>query len=324
MEIGEALRSVYCDFVEYIQERVKVVFDCKAQMPVSFVFRRREFEVEKVLGPFKMNKEYPPNSYLLFTKGGEVYFLYFHYLKFNPYSFINSGVWVLSFRILKDKELKKSYLKERKMLVNLAVKRVVDFHGHLCPDLAIGIKLCEYVSQIIAERSLKEESISLIVENSTSAIDAIQILLGTTVGNQRLQIVDLGKHNYTLILPNHVKGLKFSLKEINLPNEDLYLSLEKKICSNEILFDEVVIFQKVLDERVYHIFNIPLKDLFEIKEVNLSKHLIELPTTYVRCSMCGEMVLKDYITVWDHKLYCKTCLKKSYKNKLKRENLNLQ
>ncbi len=324
MEIGEVLRSVYYDFVEYIQEKVKVEFDYKAHKPIGFVFRKRKFEAEKVLGPFKMTKEHPPNSYVLFTKDKEVYFLYFHYLNFNPCSFINSGVWVLSFRVLKDKELKEEYLKERKMLVDIFVKRVVDFHGHLCPDLAIGIRLCEYINQVLSEKGMKEESISLVAENSTSAIDAIQVLLGTTIGNQRLQIVDLGKHNYILALSNQSKGLKFSLKEIKFPNEDFYLSLEKKIYSDEILFEEVVIFQKMLDERVYHIFNLPLKDLFEIKEVDISKYLIELPTSYVRCSVCGEMVLKDYITVWDHKLYCRTCFKKSYKNKLKIENINLQ
>jgi formylmethanofuran dehydrogenase subunit E len=40
---------------------------------------------------------------------------------------------------------------------------------------------------------------AIIAENSTSALDAIQIMLGATLGNQRLKVMDLGKHNYTVI-----------------------------------------------------------------------------------------------------------------------------
>ena len=37
------------------------------------------------------------------------------------------------------------------MLLNMTLKRAVDFHGRLCPDLVIGGKLCEYVQEFISE-----------------------------------------------------------------------------------------------------------------------------------------------------------------------------
>ena len=83
------------------------------------------------------------------------------------------------------------------MLLNMTLKRVVDFHGHLCPDLVIGRKFCQYVQKLISENESLGGGLSIIAENCTSALDSIQILLGASVGNQRLQILDFGKHNYT-------------------------------------------------------------------------------------------------------------------------------
>ncbi len=309
MNIAEVLRSIEFDFVEYIQQKVKVEFDNFKQMPLSFIFKNKRYVVDKIMGRFKMRKDYPPNGYLL-CSGKEVFFLYFHYYNFNPKVFINSGTWVLSFRILKDEELMKFYLEDRKMLIDMNLKRVVDFHGHLCPDLAIGVRVCEFIKDLVPSKGAEFSSISIIAENSTSAIDAIQILLGTTLGNQRLYIADLGKHNYTVILPNHKQGINISLKSLNFKNETQFCMLEEKISKNEIVFEEVVMFQKLLDDRVKHIFNTPLKELFKVKDVEVRKHLVEFPSLYVKCSKCGEEVLKTHAIVYKQKSYCISCLQK--------------
>jgi formylmethanofuran dehydrogenase subunit E len=60
------------------------------------------------------------------------------------------------------------------MLLNMAFKRVVDFHGHLCPDLVLGAKFCEYVKKILLTSGELTGGISIVAENCTSALDAIQ------------------------------------------------------------------------------------------------------------------------------------------------------
>ncbi|SDO35452.1 formylmethanofuran dehydrogenase subunit E family protein [Desulforhopalus singaporensis] len=72
------------------------------------------------------------------------------------------------------------------MLANIAFKRVVDFHGHVCPELALGSKFCEYVQHLLNENVLDDNSFSVLAENCTSALDAIQVLLGVTVGTSAL------------------------------------------------------------------------------------------------------------------------------------------
>ncbi len=100
------------------------------------------------------------------------------------------------------------------MLLNMALKPIVDFHGHLCPDLVPGCKLSEYARRLLCPDGECNGGFSVVAENSTSALDAIQIMLGTTVGNQRFQVLDYGKHGYTLFSKNADSGFRASLKAI--------------------------------------------------------------------------------------------------------------
>jgi formylmethanofuran dehydrogenase subunit E len=85
------------------------------------------------------------------------------------------------------------------MIVNMALKQIADFHGHLCPDLILGGKLCEYIQRLLPTTQPANGIATIVAENCTSALDAIQMILGVTLGNQRLKVMDLGKHNYTII-----------------------------------------------------------------------------------------------------------------------------
>jgi formylmethanofuran dehydrogenase subunit E len=85
----------------------------------------------------------------------------------------------------------------RKMLMDMNINRGMDFHGHLCPELAIGMKVCEYSQELLSNGEAPTGRISVLAENCTSALDAFQVLLGVTPGNQCLKVRDIGKHNYT-------------------------------------------------------------------------------------------------------------------------------
>jgi len=126
MDKTEALRSIHYDLLEYIQRKVKVDFDYARQRPVSFTLGGRKHVVGEVVGRFKTRKEYPVNAFLVRANSDEVFFLYFHYYGFDPHRSLHAGNWVLSFRILNDNELMAFYREDRKMLINMTLKRVVD------------------------------------------------------------------------------------------------------------------------------------------------------------------------------------------------------
>ncbi len=309
MDKTTALRSIGYDLVEYIQKKVVLDFDNARQAPVSFVFGGDKHRVGEVLGRFRTGMEFPPNAYLLKVENGQVFFVYFHYYGFDRRSVLHEGNWILGFRIFCDHELMALYREERRMLLNMALKRIVDFHGHLCPDLAIGCKFCEYAGKLLRTDGESNGVISVLAENGTSALDAIQIMLGATVGNQRLRIVDYGKHGYTLWRKNDKSGFRLSLKELRYGDEEEYEGLERKIMADRAVFEDVVRFQALQDDRVKLLLGMGPESVFSVEIVEPNSDAFETPSVLLTCISCGEAVLKSRAISREGEVYCMHCFK---------------
>lgn len=195
------------------------------------------------------------------------------------------------------------------MLLNMLLKRVVDFHGHLCPDLVIGCKLCEYAQRLFSQGGELKGGISVIAENCTSSLDAIQIVLGTTVGNQRLKIMDFGKHNYTLLSKKAGTGFRLSLKKLQYGDGEEYKELELKIMNNQFIMDDAMRFQKLLDERVKYLLGSFPEDIFMVKHVESVPPSFETANIFLQCGMCGEQVLKSRKIDYQGTTYCIPCFR---------------
>jgi len=77
------------------------------------------------------------------------------------------------------------------------LNRCIDFHGHLCPGLAIGYAAARLgMRELNVERAIDEELLA-IVENDTCAVDAVQTLTGCTFGKGNLFFHDYGKMGFT-------------------------------------------------------------------------------------------------------------------------------
>ena len=197
------------------------------------------------------------------------------------------------------------------MLANSALKRVVDFHGHVCPELALGSKFCEFVQHLLDENVLDDDSFTVLAENSTSALDAIQILLGVTVGNQRLMVMDYGKHNYTLYCRHKDEGWSFRMKAMKFGDEEDYHRLENKIISNDAFLDDIVTFQKLIDERVHRIFALSPEELFILEPTRCGRQLSNESTSlYTVCAKCGQQVLAVRCIERQDRVLCLPCFQK--------------
>ena len=305
MDAVEALRSIRFDLLEHIQEKVIVDLDNDDRLPFEFTRKSKKHNINEVLGHFKTRSNWPINAFLVETDDKEVYFLYFHFLNSYPEGSVNAGCWVLSFRVLNDRELMAFYREDRKMLLNMTLKRVVDFHGHICPELVIGARVCDY-----AQKFLPDGGFSLIAENCTSAIDAVQVLLGVTFGNQRLKIMDFGKHNYTFLLKDKRKAFMLSLKKLRYGDEDEYRTLSGKIRSLEATIDEVVNFQRILDHRSKTLLKLNLEAMFDLKEMEYKDVFTEMPTIYCACCICDQEVLTDFAVEYHDNIYCIPCFQR--------------
>lgn len=195
------------------------------------------------------------------------------------------------------------------MLINMALKRVVDFHGHLCPDLVLGGKVSEYIQKLWSAQTRSRGNLSIVAENCTSALDAIQIMLGTTIGNQRLMILDFGKHNYSVFFKQAAKGYRLSLRPQEYADEAVYQKLEKMVDQRSDR-STVMAFQKIIDDRVKYLLNRSVEELYAEQKIALERPPSETAGVYLVCQDCGEQVLKSRSIHFHGKTYCMPCFQR--------------
>jgi formylmethanofuran dehydrogenase subunit E len=76
--------------------------------------------------------------------------------------------------------------------------RAVDFHGHLCPGLAIGYRAAQAAARALGISPSADEELVAVVENDSCSVDAFQALLSTTFGKGNLKWLDHGKQVFTV------------------------------------------------------------------------------------------------------------------------------
>ena len=86
------------------------------------------------------------------------------------------------------------------------VEKTIDFHGHWCPGLAVGIRAAELALKEIGKAS--DEEIVAVVETDMCAVDAIQYLTGCTLGKGNLIYKDYGKSAFTFYRRRDNKAIR--------------------------------------------------------------------------------------------------------------------
>lgn len=61
-------------------------------------------------------------------------------------------------------------------------EKAVEFHGHECPGLAIGVRAVEAAKVKMGIHFSQDEEIVCVTENDACGVDAIQVLAGCSLG----------------------------------------------------------------------------------------------------------------------------------------------
>lgn len=166
------------------------------------------------------------------------------------------------------------------------LEAVSEFHGHVCPGLAIGVKATllaiKEIDAIIGENA--DEDIVCLAETDACGVDAPQILLGTTAGNGGLRIVNGGKHAFSFYNRNNGKSVRIFFSGI-----EEELSKEAKI--------ELILSSKG-------------DSLFQISSTIASFPQRAQIYKSIKCSLCGELTAENYIKYTNNKPICSDCCEK--------------
>jgi formylmethanofuran dehydrogenase subunit E len=290
-------RQIEADRIELIQQHVQVDYDNALQTPISFQFRGVQHEVIELVGVFRDSPDDPSVLYLARTPQG-VYALYPDLVQ-SESSPLWRGRWVLHFRVEEEPE-------ENTMLVDIKLKQAVDFHGHLCPDLAIGYRASQHALDKLTLELLSGAGLRAIVENTTSAVDAVQQLTSCTLGNERLRIHDYGKHVYTF-LHSQYEALRVALRPEAAPGDPELLALEARIVAGRATMMETARYQVLLDEQIKRLLNAPAETLFDTRTVAASWPEKPLSSELVVCDGCHEPVLRTHLALDNGRRLCRVC-----------------
>lgn len=91
------------------------------------------------------------------------------------------------------------------------IDEVIAFHGHWCPGVTMGIRVAEVALREMERRAADEEVVA-VVETDNCAVDAIQYLVGCTLGKGNLVHVDHGQNVFTFARRSDGKALRVTWK----------------------------------------------------------------------------------------------------------------
>jgi formylmethanofuran dehydrogenase subunit E len=155
------------------------------------------------------------------------------------------------------------------------------FHGHACPGLAIGVKVCEAVAEKMDIGPAFDEELVCIVENDACGVDAIQALAGCTFGKGNLIYKNTGKNAYTFFDRQKGKAMRFYFKK-KMPG------MEREAYQ-----------QYILDASV--------DELFDCKEVSWEAPPRAEIFTTLTCEICGESASENKMRLQNGKKVCLDC-----------------
>ena len=157
----------------------------------------------------------------------------------------------------------------------------VRFHGHSCGGLTIGYKAALYAIELLELTFSADEQVVCISENDACGVDAIQVMLGCSLGKGNLLFHMRGKSAYSFYNRSTGKSVRLVLK----PSPDGMTKEES--------------FRYFQDREP--------RELFEAKETTIPlPEKARLFSSYI-CHCCGERTGANWIRLVDDKPLCLDC-----------------
>ena len=187
------------------------------------------------------------------------------------------------------------------------LRETIQFHGHLCPGLALGYRVAKAaLRELNAERPQDEELVA-VVENDSCAADAIQYVTGATFGKGNLIFRDYGKHVYTFFNRRTGKGVRIAEDFRGFESDSRYGELKKRQQEGEDVSREMTEFKM---DKVAAILRADDKDFLKIEPSSSPPPAPARIRASVRCTMCGERFMESRARMTGGKIVCISCFEK--------------
>lgn len=184
--------------------------------------------------------------------------------------------------------------------------RIIDFHGHMCAGLALGIRAAEVALDQIGPHSADEEVVA-IVETDMCGVDAVQFMTGCTFGKGNLVHRDFGKNAYTFIRRSDGRAVRVSPKPRSALRDPAWYGLFAKMRAGTADQDEREEFRRLQQERSREVLEAPLDELYDVAEIDVPAPPPARILVSVECASCGEPTMETRIRRLDGRELCLPC-----------------
>jgi formylmethanofuran dehydrogenase subunit E len=186
-------------------------------------------------------------------------------------------------------------------------RKAADFHGHVCPGLAIGFKAAQAGMKWLKEHRAVDEELVAIVETDACGDDAIQVLTGCTFGKGNFIFRDHGKHVFSFVSRSSGSGVRVALRPGAFQPNERHLELIQKIRTETATEEERAEFRRIHEQRTHDILDANAAELFKIDPIEIdlpSKAKIE-PSKI--CDVCGEPTMGSKLVQKGDSQVCRAC-----------------
>ncbi|WP_371366821.1 hypothetical protein SRRS_10310 [Sporomusa rhizae] len=186
-------------------------------------------------------------------------------------------------------------------------QKAIDFHGHCCPGLTIGYMAAKAALAHLKVERAEDEELVAIVESDGCGIDAIQVLLGCTIGKGNLIYKDYGKQAYTIGNRKTGEAVRIVATGDMTPLTPDQQFLRTAVFSGQATPEQEETWQTLQAERTTRMLATPASELFKIQDVELNLPSEAKIFNSVICEYCGEKVMEARARLKNGKTACLAC-----------------
>lgn len=189
------------------------------------------------------------------------------------------------------------------------IDKVVSFHGHICPGLAIGMRAAELAIKKLGPP--KKADFVAIVETDMCGVDAIQYITGCTYGKGNLIHKDYGKIAFNFYDRSRNIGFRAILRPDSSGEIGKRLwRLNKKISDGKATEKEKKEVEKLRRLLIKRYMNLELEEMFNVGSPSFQMPKPARILESLRCENCGEMTMESRTRRIGGKTLCIPCFEK--------------
>ena len=196
------------------------------------------------------------------------------------------------------------------MIDESALQRVVDFHGHMCPGLAMGVQAAAIALREIGAHA-KDEEVVAVVETDMCGVDAIQFLTGCTFGKGNLIHRDWGKNAFSFYRRSDGRAVRISARPDAWQRDPEHAALFAKVRSGQATEGERARFQELHASQSRQVLELDPDELYRVEEITGPPPRKARIHASVVCAQCGEAAMETRVHRLDGQDLCAPCFEQA-------------